>query len=184
MKKNIFYLILVIIILTACNEKQVNSESAEQKNKLEDTTGQKEKPFDNLIEPDSQKTISVKDNRKLDLEKNPKDTLKIDVGEEIKNKQSETPNSNIIIHKVKVGQIISFDLFQNGSTGFTTKYSIDNSEVLLLMQEKREANDKYGYSAYLKVVLEVKKAGTCNINIKKNYRGKLVEESIHKIIAE
>jgi len=171
MSKNIFYLILALAITAvACNETNNVADNAEIKHKS-----------DPIVETvtDSQNTVSPKEtnnNEKPKAIKKPQDTVKI--------------NTDVAAdYNLKVGQIISCDLFQHSSTGKRTKYSIDNKEVLLLKQEKYEDSNPSkplsdGSSGNLKVVFEAKKAGTCILEIRKMYRGNLEKELKYNIIVE
>jgi hypothetical protein len=160
----------------SCKEKNTGSVDTEVKVEAakEDTTEKKSEPIVEKITIDSPKTIS---NVEPKVEKKVRDTIKIDL-----EKQAD--------YNLKVGQLISCSLYQFGSTGLRTTYSIDNDEVLLLVGNKREFNNpsksdmQGGDRGYSIVVFEAQKAGTCNLVISEMYRGKLRKELKYRIIVE
>lgn len=93
------------------------------------------------------------------------------------------------IHKIKVGDIVSFYLMQFGSIGERSNYTLDNEEVLVFAGSASDA--KYsnergldGNKSGATFFLEAKKSGICNLKISKIFRGKLKSELNYKITVE
>jgi hypothetical protein len=160
MKSKILCLLLIFSSLLACNEKPV---------KINDTVkneGTEKKERDS--NPEKTKPLP---------EFIVRDTIKIN---------SDGP----FMHKIKVGDIVSFHLPQFGSIGEESDYSIDNKEVLILAGSTFEYSNPSkagmpgGDSGSTFLHLQAKKSGTCNLKISKIFRGKLKSELNYKITVE
>ena len=153
-------LLFIFSSLIACKEKPVKIDDAVKKE------GTKSSESDTLAEK-----------KKPVPEFIDRDTLKI---------SSDGP----FMHKVKVGDIVSFSLPEFGSTGEESNYSIDNEEVLILAGSAFEYSNPSkagmpgGDSGNTFLHLQAKKAGNCNLKIQKIFRAKLKSELNYKITVE
>ena len=160
MKNQLLCLLFIFACLVACKEKAL---------KIDDAV-KKEVPKTIKSDTQAEKTKTVPENIN-------RDTLEI---------SSDGP----FIHKIKVGDIVTFYLMQFGSIGEEWEYSLDNKEVLVFSGSTYEDSNpsntsiEKGGKSYVNLFLEAKKSGSCNLKISKIFRGKLKSELNYKITVE